>query len=107
MPSQDGVTIRPTAERDVPALVDLMEAVAGEGRYIGLELPLDRDAQRRRFLDGIADEQTHSLVATRDDQVIGSLGLVATDHGHAELGMMLAHDARAKASARPSSPRTE
>lgn len=94
MRSPEGVTIRPTVASDVPALVDLMEAVAGEGRYIGRELPVDRDAQRQRFIDGIADQQTHSLVATRDDQVVGSLGLVASDHGHAELGMMLAPDVR-------------
>lgn len=94
MPAAKRVSIRPTAERDVPALVELMHTVAGEGRYIGRELPLDRGAQAKRFLEGIADEQTCSLVATHGEQVVGSLGLVASGHGHAELGMMVAPGVR-------------
>ncbi|CAN5626188.1 hypothetical protein BH10ACT1_BH10ACT1_19470 [soil metagenome] len=90
----DGVAVRLATTADADAFVDLMVAVAGEGRWIGRELPLDVDDRRRAFLDGIEDPERLSLVATRDDVVIGSLGLEHDGIGHAGLGMLLAADAR-------------
>jgi len=55
-----GTQIRRSTRDDTGAFVELMEAVAGEGRWIGRELPLERDERM----------------------------------GHADLGMLLAADAR-------------
>lgn len=92
----DGVAVRPATAADADAFVDLMVAVAGEGRWIGRELPLDVGERRQTFLAGLDDPERLSLVATRDDVVVGNLGLVHDGMGHAELGMLLAADARGR-----------
>ncbi len=90
-----GTVVRRSRPDDVDAFVDLLEAVAGEGRFIGRELPLDRADRHREFLAHLDDPDDHlSLVATRHDEVVGSLGLAHDGMGHAALGMLLAADAR-------------
>lgn len=71
-----------------------MEAVAGEGRWIGRELPLNRDERAASFEAGVSNSERLSLVVTQDDRMVGSLGLSHNGIGHAELGMLLASDAR-------------
>jgi len=93
-PLPDGLAIRRSQPDDVDGFVDLMVAVAGEGRWIGRELPLDEDERRRVFLAGIDDPERLSLVVVRGDEVVGSLGLAHDGIGHAELGMLLAADVR-------------
>jgi RimJ/RimL family protein N-acetyltransferase len=88
--------VRRSTEADARAFVDLMEAVAGEGRFIGRELPLDRAALDRSFRAGLDDSDRLSLVATVDGRVVGSLGLTHDGMGHADLGMLLAIDARGR-----------
>lgn len=47
-------TLRRAGEGDFDGWFQLFEAVAAEGRWIGRELPVDREQQRRRFIDGLA-----------------------------------------------------
>jgi RimJ/RimL family protein N-acetyltransferase len=90
-----GSEVRRSHRDDVDAFVDLLEAVAGEGRFIGRELPLDREDRHRDFLEHLDDPHDHlSLVATRHGALVGSLGLAHDGMGHADLGMLLAADAR-------------
>jgi len=86
--------IRRSTRDDTGAFVELMEAVAGEGRWIGRELPLDRDERARSFEAGVDDPERLSLIATQAGRVVGSLGLSHDGMGHADLGMLLAADAR-------------
>jgi len=89
-----GTEVRRSSTADTAGFVDLMEAVAGEGRFIGRELPLDRDERARSFEAGVDDPERLSLVATRNGDLVASLGLVHDGIGHAELGMLVAADAR-------------
>lgn len=95
-PLPPGVEVRRARATDVDAFVALMEAVAGEGRWIGRELPLDQEERRRAFLAGLDDPDRISLVATREGALVGSIGLVDDGIGHAELGMFLAVEARGR-----------
>lgn len=72
-----------------------MEAVAGEGRWIGRELPLDRPERTERFTASIGDpDERLVLVAMIDDRLVGHLGIAHDGIGHAELGMLLLPEAR-------------
>lgn len=83
------VTIRRAVAHDLDALMQVREAVAREGVWIGAELPLDLDGDRARFGETIAatDGSAVMLVAALDDgEVVGNLSI----HGRvgiASLGM--------------------
>lgn len=68
-------------------MLDLLEAVAGEQRYIGTELPLDREVRRARYLEDLESADAESFVATSDGRIIGVLGVRGT--GVADLGMLV------------------
>ena len=64
--------------------------MAGEGRGIGAELPLDVERDRQFFLDSITSSTAQSFVAVDDDGAqIGNLGIQLYGYGVAELGMMV------------------
>lgn len=90
--------VRTARAEDVPALLDLLEAVAGEGRWIGRELPLDRATFTDRITSSIEAEDQLLLIAPAHtdgrDVALGSLNLRADNWGHLDLGMYLAADAR-------------
>jgi RimJ/RimL family protein N-acetyltransferase len=68
----------------------LREAVAGEGRGIGAELPLDAERDRRMIIGSLTSDTQRSFVAVDDDgSVIGNLGIELHGYGVAELGMMV------------------
>ena len=82
---------------DVAAMLDAMEVVAGEGRWIGRELPLDREERVRSFTASINDpDERLVLVAEIDGRLVGHLGLSHDGIGHAELGMLLLSEARGR-----------
>lgn len=89
-----GAVVRPTADEDIAALVELMESVATEGRWIGREAPIDREATTEQFRSTANDPAQISLVAERDERVVGTIGLGDDGYGHAGLWMYLAADAR-------------
>lgn len=80
--------IRRASAADVPAIVALREVVAGEGRWIGRELPLPDDLATR-IATSIADGAGATFVAEVDGVVVGDGGLHANGAGHGELFMAL------------------
>ena len=87
------VPVRRARPEDVDALVDLFVAVVDEGRWLGAEPPVDRAAQRQRFLEEIcATAEGASLVAVAGDEVVGQARLDVAPYRVAGLGMMV--DAR-------------
>jgi len=82
-------TVRPATAADVDALVGLREAVAAEGRWIGLELPVDRPAEAAKLTATIAAGTDLLLVAEADGRVVGYTGLTLSGAGHAHLFMAL------------------
>ena len=84
--------VRPAESTDVDGVVELFVAVVGEGRWLGTEAPVDRPAQRERFLEPVESPASASLVAVADDRIVGHVGVGVEPYGVAGLGMMV--DAR-------------
>mgnify|MGYP001217422645 CR=1 FL=1 len=95
-PETTSATVRPAGHADVRAMIDLQVAVAGEGAWIGRELPLDLDERAAAFTAAIDDPDRLSLVAELHGTIVGQLGLDNDGMGHAGLGMFVAADARGR-----------
>ncbi len=81
--------IRRGTEDDLDALMALRAAVAGEGVWIGAELPLDEAGDRERLRPGRPG--TATFVAVNDaEALIGNLGIELVPYGVAHLGMVVA-----------------
>ena len=83
-----GVVVRPAVVEDFDAVFELFEAVAGEGRWIGAEAPVDRDRRREHFVGTIEHRRSVTFVAELDGRIVGDL-FVARQFGIAELGMLV------------------
>ncbi|HSO56197.1 MAG TPA: GNAT family N-acetyltransferase [Actinomycetes bacterium] len=84
------VTVRPATLDDVDAAVAVLAEVAGEGRWIGTEAPVDVEQRRRRMVEDVEREEAIVLVAEAGGQVVGELGLYLARYGVADLGMAVA-----------------
>lgn len=82
-------TVRAATHDDVEALIDLYEAVAAEGRWIGGEVPIDRERQREGRIGRLADATAVTFLADANGEVVGELSMT-THRGRAELGMEVA-----------------
>jgi RimJ/RimL family protein N-acetyltransferase len=82
--------VRRAQDDDVPAMVALLAAVAGEGRWLGTEAGFDPEVRAERFRGQLADPRSASFLAVAGDQLVGNLGIHLLDHGVAELGMLVA-----------------
>jgi len=87
------VVVRSAVPEDFDAWFELFEAVAGEGRWIGAEAPVDREHHREGFLGSIDVRRAARFVAERDDLVVGEL-YVGRQMGVADLGMLVRSDHR-------------
>ena len=83
------VGVRRAVPDDVDAVVDMFIAVVDEGRWLGTQAPVDRDAQLERFLQVVTSEDAVSLVAVVDDQIVGHAGVDLAPYRVAGLGMMV------------------
>ena len=84
------VTIREATLSDVDALVAILVEVAGEGRWIATEAPVDVERRRRRMAEEIESDDAIVLVAEAGGEVVGQLGLRLASYGVADLGMNVA-----------------
>ena len=82
---------------DFELWVTLYEAVASEGKWIGGEVPVDRERMRRGFEERLARQpETAAMFAARaGSELAGQLG-IETQNGVAEFGMMVAADWRGR-----------
>jgi RimJ/RimL family protein N-acetyltransferase len=83
------VTVRPQTEHDVEGVLDVLEAVAAEGRWIGAEPPFDRRARGERIRSETSSGAHAGFVAVDGERVVGSIGLHLAPYGVVELGMAL------------------
>ncbi|MDQ3898421.1 MAG: GNAT family N-acetyltransferase [Actinomycetota bacterium] len=87
------VAVRRARSDDVDAIVDLFVAVVDEGRWLGTQPPVDRAAQRERFLEHIdGSARGASVVAVTGDRIVGHARVDVAPYNVAGLGMMV--DAR-------------
>jgi putative acetyltransferase len=89
-PATARVVVRRARDQDLDRLVELFAEVAAEGRWIGAELPLDRERRRRRFSEAMHDERAVLLVAEAGGQLVGQLDMELARYGVADLGMLVA-----------------
>jgi RimJ/RimL family protein N-acetyltransferase len=84
------VTIRPLTEPDVEAVIDVLEIVGGEGRWIGLEAPFDRQTRAETMRRDLTEAATFGgFVATQDGSVVGAVYLRLAPYGVATLAMAI------------------
>jgi RimJ/RimL family protein N-acetyltransferase len=84
--------IRRSRADDFAAWFQLFEEVAGEGRWIGTELPVDPERMRRSFERELGSDEGATFLAERDGLLVGQLGVtlgMGLGRGCAELGMMV------------------
>ncbi|MGH2819518.1 MAG: GNAT family N-acetyltransferase [Actinomycetota bacterium] len=79
--------VRPARLEDIEQMLDNLEGVAAEGRWIGAELPLDREGVARRWRERMEDPDAAMFVAAAEGRVIGGVGV--TGRGPTELGMQV------------------
>jgi RimJ/RimL family protein N-acetyltransferase len=89
-PARPPVTVREATLDDVDPVLELVVAVAAEGRWIAAEAPVDREARRRRVVENVEDPATIALVADAGGELVGQLDLYLARYGVADLGMLVA-----------------
>lgn len=83
-------TVRPATEDDLEEMLDLLETVVNEGRWLGAEPPLDRAAQRERYLDRLDPTGPGQLlVAEAGGRLVGQVGLDLAPYNVASLAMFV------------------
>jgi RimJ/RimL family protein N-acetyltransferase len=82
------VTVREAGAADFDTWFGLYEAVAAEGRWIGGELPVDRDRRREHFLTGVASPNEVCFVADVDGVAVATLN-ASVRGGIVSLGMLV------------------
>lgn len=89
--------VRPARREDVEQVLDLLEAVAAEGRWIGSEAPIDRAGRRQQLVETIeGDERGVRYLAVADGLVVGSLGVDLRPYDVADLGMFVQREWRGR-----------
>jgi RimJ/RimL family protein N-acetyltransferase len=81
------VVVRNATLDDLDELMVQRAAVAGEGRWIGAEVPLDEERDRRTFRASI--ERETLFVAELDGEIVGLIGLHPEPYGVVDLGMQV------------------
>lgn len=74
---------------DFDAYIDAFEAVAAEGRWMGAEAPIDRDARRSGFDRAVARDDSVLFLADAGGAVVGSI-YASLSGGVVDLGMFVA-----------------
>jgi ribosomal protein S18 acetylase RimI-like enzyme len=99
-PEPAATPIRPATADDIDRIVDLVWDVAAEGRWIGAEVPFDREARRRRYAELLTAAGSTVLVADASGSggpdVVGEITVTVAAYGVADLGMMVADGWRSR-----------
>ena len=84
------VEVRPMTPGDLDEFLDLLEVVAAEERYIGVEAPIDRPRRREQYLERFDAEDWGLFVAVGSGgDIAGQIGLKDT-RGLIDIGMLVA-----------------
>lgn len=83
--------VRPAGHGDVLGVLDLLEAVAAEGKWIGTEAPVDRVARHRQISESVeGSERAARFVADAGGELVGNLWIDLRPYNVADLGMLVA-----------------
>jgi RimJ/RimL family protein N-acetyltransferase len=90
-------TVRPLRVEEIEALLDLLDAVAAERRWIASEPPIPRDRWREGFERNLEEEYSVNLAAVdEEDRLIGQLDARGRADRPAEIGMAVAEGWRGR-----------
>jgi RimJ/RimL family protein N-acetyltransferase len=89
----EAAIVRPATREDLEELVQHTWAVAAEGRWIGTEVPFDREA-RRGMLDRLSSGVSSALLvadtsAAGGPGVVGHISIDIAPYGVADIGMLI------------------
>lgn len=82
-------TLRLAEPADFDAYIDAFEAVAAEGRWLGAEAPIDRDARRSGFNRAVTGEDAVLYLADAGGEIVGAIHAFVGG-GVVDLGMFVA-----------------
>ncbi|MCU4184632.1 GNAT family N-acetyltransferase [Acidiferrimicrobium sp. IK] len=103
-PPPTSTVIRPAVSSDLDALVDVLWAVAAEGRWLGAEVPFDREERRRRFADMLSSAAAELLVADAQSadtaDIVGFISVQVAGYGVADIGMAILESWRGRGTGR-------
>jgi RimJ/RimL family protein N-acetyltransferase len=92
-----GFTIRPLRRDEIEDLLDLLEGVAEERRWIGTEPPIPRERWRDGFESNVDDGYCVNVVAAdENDRLIGQLDARGRENRAAEIGMAVVPEWRGR-----------
>jgi len=90
------VQIRSATEDDIQEIIDLLETVAAEGRWIATEPPVDRERRAVGMLATLRRDDALMLVATDQGAIVGEIVLYPGWPGVYELAMLVGRGHRGK-----------
>jgi RimJ/RimL family protein N-acetyltransferase len=88
VPSLSSYSLRLAEAGDFHAYFDAFEAVAAEGRWMGAEAPLDRDARRAAFDRAVEGDNSVLYLAEAGGSIVGSI-YASVSGGVVDLGMFV------------------
>jgi RimJ/RimL family protein N-acetyltransferase len=84
------VKIRAETEGDVEAIMGILEIVGAEGRWLGIEVPFDRQARAEATRRDLSEPSTFAgFVAEDAGRVVGYIDLRIAPYGVASVGMAI------------------
>jgi RimJ/RimL family protein N-acetyltransferase len=94
-------TIRPATLDDLDSVIELLWAVAADGRWIGIEVPFDRDVRRAGLAALVSGLNGTLIVADaggpdRGPDVVGHITVGVSSYGVADIAMLLAEEWRGR-----------
>ncbi|HVA29252.1 MAG TPA: GNAT family N-acetyltransferase [Candidatus Baltobacteraceae bacterium] len=90
------VSLRRATAGDFSQLLDLYEAVAAEGRWIGTEPGFDRERYRSNWLRWLDDPRFLLIVVVDEGMIVGNLAVYPDLNVGFQLGMLVAASHRGR-----------
>jgi aminoglycoside 6'-N-acetyltransferase I len=94
--SNETFNVRRATETDIPRILDLLEGVAEEGRWIATEPPVDRERRTSGLSATMRRGDAAIFAAEADGTIIGELGLYPGWPGVFDLAMLVEKSMRGK-----------
>jgi RimJ/RimL family protein N-acetyltransferase len=89
-------SLRTAGADDIDLILDQLEKVAEERKWISSEPPIPRDRYRESFEKWLDDEHALMVVAEADGELIGHLSAFGRENRPAEIGMAVAKEWRGR-----------
>ncbi|MGH9121479.1 MAG: hypothetical protein ACRDYC_05980, partial [Acidimicrobiales bacterium] len=93
LPPPTSWSVRPAVDADLDVIVEQTWEVAAEGRWLGVEVPFDRDARRQLLAAALEADASTLLVADArplgGPAVVGDVWVRVAPYGVADIGMLV------------------